>query len=475
MLLNAKRGLALTIFLLALVWFFKPAEWALYAFVKTFFEGTSLGKTLAFLGWMALYFFVLLLKEKGKVPGLLQDYSHPFRGFLFVVGLASMTGFFLHLLLLYLYVPNPTLADVPSIVGTMVSSGNALEWEASYMGHTHEGKIALTLLTGLLPGNLRVDSGLPLYSIIPFSWLFSLYLLGLLLLAAFFALQEGIASYRSDHNLRAMLWGVISYGAMVLMLDGNLFTVASQLLIGLFVFYYYRAHSMAFLNPVQQLVYPFFATGGILFVSSYLFGVTIGATYALSVLGFSLICLIAYTYKRALPGKGFWLVLLLFFGYHTFDVMVGNGFGHILQPGTQAEFFVYGLPEDAGERQIADLLAPLLDNVSVEKHSWSAFFRGTARELTAPKFIEQRLIEGLQPEGYLAVVYLNGAEFSARVRSRQSLAGLEGVQSEFVSFKALGGNAYAATGKLDPLFTNLFVLDFLRARDGAANAVVISR
>src|SRR3989338_5538507 len=190
MLLNAKRGLALSALLLALVWLFKPAEWVMYAFVKTFFEGTSLGKTLAFLAWMALYFFVLLLKEKGKVPGLLQEYSHPFRWFLFVVGLASLTGFFLHLLLLYLYVPDISLADVPSIVGTMVSSGNALEWEASYMGHTHEGKIALALLTGLLPGNLKADSGLPLYSILPFSWLFSLYLLGLLLLAALFSLPR---------------------------------------------------------------------------------------------------------------------------------------------------------------------------------------------------------------------------------------------------------------------------------------------
>ena len=472
---DAKKALLAVVVLAALSLAFWPLQLALYSFVKTFYEGNSIGKTLGFLGWLALYFGVLALRQRKRLPHLFSSNPRPFRWFLYTAALASLTGFFLHFLLLYQFVPAPlTPADFSSIIGTMTGSGSALEWEASYTGHTHEGKIALALLARLLPPGLKADTGWPLYEIIPFSPLFSLFLLALLLLAAFFALQEGVASCTGGHNIRPVLWAFVSYGVMVLMLDGNVFTVASQLMLGLLLYYFLRTRTTLLARPWQHVAYPVFGLGGLLFLLSYAFGVTLAATYAVSVLVFCLLCLTARSYKRAFPPKALWLALLLFFGYHAFDALVGAGLGRVLHPGDQAEFFAYGVPPQATEAQVRELLAPLLDNAWVDRHGWLTFFRGTARTLTVPKLIELRLAEGLQPRGYFDVVYLNGTDYRAGVRSPYRLEGLPQIKSAFVSFAPAGENKFVAEGKIDPLYMNLFVLNYLRDQ-GIQNPVALTR
>src|SRR3989338_6310080 len=408
---NAKTALLASLFVLVLAFLFKPVELLVHAFTKTYFEGNSFGKSLAFFGWLLLYFGVLHLKDHGRLPAFFLRNPHPFHWFLYMVCLASLTGFFLHFLVLYTTVPGFTLQDSSSIVGTLIGSGDRIEWEASYLGHTHEGKIALSQVTQWLGAPLKYDTGRPMYAIVPFAALFSLALLVMLFFAAYFALQEGLAAYSGQHNVRPMLWGIVSFGLLVVMLDGNFFTAASQLLIGLLLFYWLKARSGLALKPWQEFLYPLFGTGGILFLGSYLFGATIAATYAFSVLAFSLLCLVLFLRRFAVPHRVVWLLLLLFFGYHTFHALLGTGFGRVLHPGEKAVFFVYGVPADARDPEIAGLLAPHLDEVVVERHGWIAFFRGTVKSLTAAKFLETSLTEGLGPQGYLFVVYLRDQEY----------------------------------------------------------------
>ncbi len=481
---DARKAFLAVLALAALCLFFWPLQLMVYAFVKTFYEGNSVGKTLGFLGWLLLYFGVLSLKHFNRLPRFLTG-ARPLRWFLYAAALASLTGFFLHFLLLYQFLPVFSPQNFSSIIGTM-SRGpyGAIEWEASYLGHTHEGKTALALAANFLLPGLKADTGLPLYGILPFAPLFSLFLLGLLLLAAWFALQEGVASYTGPpypgrHSIRPLLWGFISYGVMVLMLDGNLFTAGSQLVLGLLLYYLLRTRTAFLQRPWQHVAYPLFGLGGLLFAASYAFGLTIAATYTVSVLLFCLLGLTVWSYKRALPHKALWLLLLLFFGYYSFDAFVGTGFGRVLQPGTHAEFFAYGVDSRATNEQFAHFLEPQLDGVSVERHGWLAFFSGTTKTLTSPKLIERALGEALHPSGYFDVVYLPGYTYDVQLSSAQDLSGLADVKSAFESFSVDENGKVHASGKLDALYANLFALNFLRgqgpASAGQPQPVVISR
>src|SRR3989338_9462163 len=60
---NAKTALLASLFVLVLAFLFKPVELLVHAFTKTYFEGNSFGKSLAFFGWLLLYFGVLHLKD----------------------------------------------------------------------------------------------------------------------------------------------------------------------------------------------------------------------------------------------------------------------------------------------------------------------------------------------------------------------------------------------------------------------------
>ncbi|MFA4907498.1 MAG: hypothetical protein WC602_04455 [archaeon] len=457
----------------AITLLFGPVQRAFFGIVKYVFEGNSLGKMYLFLGFAAVFFLFLWLRGK-KNYRRKNEGGHIYK-YAAIVGAMFVLSLFLQGFLIYSY----NAASQSAAITVLSERNGFLEWESSYLQHTHTGKIAFGLISQAIPvGAAKVDSGAPMFSIIPFAPFFAIIFLALMIAAIYFAFREARRIYDGTITPDILVWLVLSFQFILFSMDGGLFTLGMQSAIALGAYYCLRHYSKHHFSALEQFVYPLLITGGFQFALSYVFSANAASSYGLPMAGI-LLALATIFNNRDNPEFNWkaWAVFGLILVAAAGDAYIGFAVGRILFPEKQADMLIYGLPESVTQTQLENTLSGRLEIIKIEKIGNIATVSAMPKSLYAMDFLAEDLRRGLNPEGYLYVVPMQRSEGLVKIVANVPIDSLLDVKSEFVSFEKTEYNGKIYLGmhsEFNKVYAGFWVLNYLRYEKGVKGAVVVT-
>jgi len=472
------HGILIVAAIAALMLLSKPFYQVVFAFVKTAFEGNSFGKTVLFLAWLAVFFAILLLKQKGIISLKKKDSGNNLKIFAILVVASWLLAISLNTFLL-----SSHDAGFGDVIGTLISRDGVLEWEASLIKHLHAAKISVGFVNSILPFHISgADSGVPIYSIMPFAWLFAPILILLALGAIFLVIREALENFEGKITVRLAIWAVASYGLTVSMLDGGPFSEIGRFSIGLFFFYWLAFESGIKLSPIKQLAAAIILLGGFYFIASFFTLIQFYATTRIALLGIVIIlALFAMHWKKMrMPEKAVLAVLLAFLSISLSFQIEEFAFGSSVPEGIEGNYFVYGLPEGTDSARIVQIAEKFGTVSHVEQDGWIAMFTMTADRDFRVEELDDELHSGLKPETYLYVFTFSKVKNSLlldwpKAGSKEADALLD-VNSSYISFRKVdwfGQEKIAVETMINDNYSLLYVLNYMHFHEGIESPVAV--
>jgi hypothetical protein len=420
--------LSAIVFVLLIIASFLPVTSdGVHVFVKSFYEGTSFGKTLAFIIWVGFFFALNFLKEKKQFFGILFNHSS-----LIIAGLVLVLwvfGIAMHLSIL-----QEQSLPADAIVSSVIKTSRGIEWEASQLVHVHASKAALTPLLELLPIS-GFDTGMPMLKLLPSPELATVFLLLAFLLLGLMA-NEFLSL---DSTFKEFFFIIMSFAIMVSIFDGGPFSVVGKIAMGMLTAYVLIKRGMqrnyvVFLLPF--MVISTFAYFSAFFLESYIF---IFSSYEILLLGIILSLTLAWkdiaSKSFSLPVKSIvFVAMAILFAYFMIPKFLDFSYGEAIHAGMENKVMVYGLPEGTGPESIESITTEFGEIISAETHGYVGFFSIIPNKDMPLREIEQKLVEKLKPKSYLFAVK-GVEEHTAEIYSSNEAEKLESVQSEFIYFE----------------------------------------
>lgn len=444
----------------------------LQALMRSFFEGTSYGKTLAFIFWAAFFFALNFLKEKKSLKPLSFKNSE-----LILAGLVV----FLWVLQILWHLSILSQAGLPglpaeTIASAVIETPRGLEWQASQLVHVHASKAALTPLLEMLPFK-AVDTGLPLLHLTPFPGLnFAFLFLAIILLALIVNEFFSLKSSRQE-----LLFVFISFALMVSIFDGGPFSVVGKISLGLLTAFILLKRKEK--SELKIFFLPFMVIAGFaylwsFFLESYAF---IFSSYEILLLALMLALILAWRSRNQLklgwPLKSAFFIFLALLCLYFFQPKLADFvWGETIHAGQENKIMVYGLPQGISLQQVEKLAENFGQVEKVELHGYMAFLSLKPSKNTGLKLLEEKFKSELKPESYLFAVK-GVEEHQAEIFSSSDLSPLLIVESDFISFKEIEVNGVKRfTGEsffLHP-YINLFAGSYLLQESEAEKEIVFS-
>lgn len=449
------------IFLVSIL--YPPLAYFIKPLVKILYEGTSLGKSYAFLGWLVLFFGALAVKEKINFSPQGRDY---FSKFLRLAFAGYLIAILLHVLLFISYsgsFPGPF-----STIATMSSSGNEGAWEASYFGHLHSSKLSLFFLNYLPFKFVAADDGMPFFQVTPFAMPLAIIILLLIFFLIKNSLLEALSSPKI-FSLKNFMWAIASWGIIVTVIDGGPFTVAGQFSILLLLFY------SAFFRKSLSSTF-FLASFCLLFIFSLAFNyffAKILPIYGLALASALCLLILFLTTQKKAPKICFLLLfaafILIFYIQASFFF-----FEKTAEEGTDTTLFIYGLPLDSNSESLKSALLEKFSTARIYSYGYIAIVEGAPSEnFTLSSF--SSFIKGkMDARGYLETVKVWGKESTFEISSPKNSGLLKECNSPYLSFEQAEGNAESAKSILPQNYAALYALNCLLMGNGKNPVVIVN-
>ncbi|MBR9707009.1 MAG: hypothetical protein GOV15_01100 [Candidatus Diapherotrites archaeon] len=444
------------------------------------FEGFSFGKILIFLIWEIVFFLALVLKAQ-FFPRFESKAFQPlvlvlFSGFL--LGFMLQANFFADF-----------EASNNSYVGVLTTQDGVRAWEATYLKHTHLPKVSFGFVQSSLNSFINTaDSGFPMFQALPNSSVWAVIFLLLITFGLILALFEGMSTYTNKLKFSHFLFSIGFFGSLATMLDGGIFTQGAIVSIALLVLYgvleYFPSSNGKFF---ALLFLPLGVTVALQsFFSSLSFGLFSSYLYFTSeeniVLIASILAVIS-SLNLKIKRDFFTGLVLIGIAYLLFqpvqldvkDVALGSA----SFPGETSSFFLYGLPDSAYNSDVLKVLEKYGTVTSFERSAWTALVEVKANQLYTNHDLENSLREELNPETYLYAVRL-WQDQEVTVIDPNSDGLLLTFDSKIVSVldkgtDKLGRDKIVIRTRLNPTWTNLFVMDYLSIRGRSYPITLVTR
>ncbi len=229
--------LACALWAMLMIALFSPAAMQLFhSAVRLLTEGNSYAKSVLFVGFLAAcltiraFFGNVDLGTRGK---------HVRSAFIVIVVISMAWGLLLQMLFLNLYGSN-----VNSFISHVTDCGNSWCWEGNYLQHNHVAKTALFFVekyAGVRLGS-QVDTGQPMYEIVPWADAVAPVTLLLLVLVA----SSGfISALKEKDALNTLLFGAVAALFTVATIDGGLLAQTGISAVTLLIVYAWRGKKEA--------------------------------------------------------------------------------------------------------------------------------------------------------------------------------------------------------------------------------------
>ncbi len=436
-----EKILFLSTLLFSLIVLFVPGAFDLFSVItKVLFEGSSYAKTALFLIWLVLLFGLAVLRSKGIIKPLL--FKNSLLILIIVLGLCWFAQLQLNLLLF-------SEAEMPSsaIATVLVKEGEIIQWESTQLTHIHITKGALYNLIWWFPLK-NFDSGYPMHNLLPFPYaimfLLLAFVLGLLLINEFL---------KNEEPGPMILLAVASFGALVSIFDGGIFSIIGRITIGLLVaFILYKNQSI---KSYQFFLAPFAVVATTLYLGSFLFEeypFIYGAREIL-VIGIIASALLIIRERKIL--KPVWIIVTLYLIYSITGELALICLGAEMYKGANNKILIYGLPKNVTETNLNDILAEYGEVKDIELYNYLAFATIKPNRYFRSNELQKKLIKQLKPMSYLYVV--KGWDIHrAIIKSNYDLNHLTSIDSDYISFR----KEYAE-GKEQLVGESLFPVHFM--------------
>jgi hypothetical protein len=460
--LKAKHIFFLFSAILLIGLFYRPVIYQLKPFVELFYEGTSLGKTYAFLIWMSFLFGVLAVKEREKLSFENRNY---FSAFLKVAAVAFAFAVIGHAAVFYVY--HGSLPGPFSVIATMTSEQDTGYWEASTFGHIHFSKIALFLFDFLSP-DLHTDNGMPFFRVTPFALPLSIAIWVFIILLLRYALLESLSSYTNRVRGSHILWAIAAFGIMVAVVDGGPFSVVSQFSLGLFL-YYSAAYKLKVSG--RQILY---ALSGLFLILAILRFLVAGEVfvYGLALAGIISALLTARLFSLPRLQKTLFVLLAAAFLLISHTQISGILSRGSLEQGQEVVLFVYGLPLSSGSSILDEAISESFSGASVYTYGYIALIEGTPSADYRGSSFSSFLQEKINASGYLNASRIKDGYSGYDLSSPAAIRAIEECSSPLVSFERRPDSRTMAVRSALPMhYTALYTLNCL-IMDGEENPVV---
>ena len=445
----------ISLFYPSLAYFIKPL-------VKILYEGTSLGKSYAFLGWLVLFFGALAVKERVNFSPQGKDYSSKFLRLAFA---GYLVAALLQVLLFISY--SGSLPTPFSTIATMSSSGNEGSWEASYFGHLHSSKFSLFFLNFQPFKFVAADDGMPFFQIMPFALPLAIIIWILIFFLVKNSLLEALSSPKII-SLKNFIWAIASWGVIVTVIDGGPFTPAGQFAILLLLFY-----SAFFKKQLSNNLSPAFFLSLLIFSAAfnYFFGKAM-PIYGLALASaFCLLILFLASKKKEL--KLFFLLLFAAFALIFYAQASPFFFEKSIEEGKEATLFIYGIPLDSNPESLESALLEKFQNPKIYSYGYIAIVEGVPSENFTLSSFSSFIKERMNAKGYLETVLIEGKGINLEISSAKNQGILKECNSSYLSFEQGKGKAQSTKSILPQNYAALYALNCLLMNNGK-NPVVIA-
>ncbi len=393
--------------------FIEPVRLIVHAFDRNFYSGYSLGKLILSLSW----FFLLPLFSLAVLKlGLYKRIKRMERFALLLFVLFVFLGFFLGALQ-FKYFSQQYRGKWQ--FASFVTDGNYSDWEASKFYHNHFPKLTVRFIIESLGIDFhgQFDDGRPWFELFPQAELWASLFVVILLVVVFAGLIHLFSRIDSIKLFDFFIFSFSFLGFIIYMLDGGVAAGPFVLILFFFVLYLGRNYLRL---PFNEALFALVVAPGILALSIGLLDYYLPTSvYQLAPLFVIAIAYYFYSvFKNKKPVFNFVNVALVILFLYSFSLWYGlletYSFGRVLvdyrgeglldSADEGAAFFVYGLPRDLSEQELAAAVKEFGVPLEVKKTGWTGFVRFVPNRRVREKEIDSFFARRFSPKTYLYTV-----------------------------------------------------------------------